>query len=157
MSPYLLRSPLNTLTVIERVMKLIPAARWDEALHPVRFTPREVIAHLADWEPIFLERITKGVQVAGYVIQPYDESERAITYKYASQDVPGAMARFHKARLMTIEFAETLSDDQLRKPVTHPDYGDMQVIDIVHMLAGHDAYHIDQLTEYLEEAAVGTW
>ena len=157
MSPYLLKAPMHTLTVIERVMKLIPATRWDEKLHEGRFTPREVIAHLADWEPIFMERLQGGVHVAGYVIQPYDEMERAIAHQYSAQDVPGAMARFRAARKTTLAYVETFNEFQLRLPVTHPEYGAMQVIDIVHMLAGHDAYHIDQLTEYLEESAVGTW
>ena len=157
MNPYLYSGPKSTLATIERLMKLIPAARWDERLHPNRFTPREVVAHLADWEPIFLERILGAVEVEGYVVTPLDEDERARTHRYHEKDVPGSLQRFRAARERTLEVVQGLSDDQLARRLTHPERGEMWALDLVQMLAGHDAYHIEQLSEYLEEAAVGTW
>ena len=145
------------MTTLLRLMKLIPAARWDEALAPDRFTPREVIAHMADWEPIFQERIVGALNTPNFVIQPHDETERAATFQYARQDVPGSMAKFKAAREKTLEIVGTLTEEQLRIPVTHPELGSMQLVDLVHMLSGHDDYHLDQLSEYLEETAVGTW
>ncbi len=157
MNPYMIKGAKASATTIERLMTLIPATRWDERIHEDRFTPREVVAHMADWEAIFFERILKGTQVVGYVIQPHDESERAAALKYHEQDVPGAMKRFIAARARTLEFAAELTPQQLRIEVTHPELGTLTVSDLVNMLTGHDAYHIDQLTEYLVESAVGTW
>lgn len=157
MSPYILNGPRLTLNAIERIMKLIPATRWDEQLHPGRFTPREVVAHLADWEPIWLERIQGAVSVPNYVIKPQSESERAILNKYSEADVPGSLARFREAREATLSFAGGLTEVQLRLPISHPHHGNWVASDTFIYILVHDGYHIDQLSEYLEEAAVGTW
>jgi len=157
MSPYILNGPRLTLTSIERIIKLIPATRWDEHLHEGRFTPREVIAHLADWEPIWLERLRGAATIPNYVIQPQDEGERAIAQKYAEKDVPGSIARFQSAREETLSFVGSLSSEQLLLPISHPHYGDWTLSDIFMFILVHDGYHIEQLSEYLEDSAVGTW
>ncbi|MBL8059395.1 MAG: DinB family protein [Chthonomonas sp.] len=157
MSPYILNGPRLTLSALERILKLIPATRWDETLHEGRFTPREVIAHLADWEPIWLERLKGAVSVPNYVIEPKDEGEMAIANRYHEADVPGALTRFRSGREATLEFVGSLTDEQLQLPITHPHHGAWRVADIFMFLLVHDGYHIDQLSEYLEESAVGTW
>ena len=157
MSPYILNGPRLTLRAIERIVKLIPAARWDEQLHEGRFTPREVVAHLADWEPIWLERLVGAAATPNFVIKPLDESERAVVHKYSEKDVPGSMARLRVAREATLNFVADLTDEQLNLPITHPDHGAWRVADIFTFILVHDGYHIDQLSEYLEESAVGTW
>src|SRR5690349_15172521 len=72
--------------VCARLLAQIPAARRDEALEPDRFTPREVIAHLADWEPIMLGRMQTALNSPGATIEAYDEGQMAIDNGYARLD-----------------------------------------------------------------------
>jgi uncharacterized damage-inducible protein DinB len=157
MTPYFYNGPRYTLQTLERIVALIPADRWDQHRYADRFTPREVLAHLADWEPILQERIRGGVEEEGFVITPYDEGERAIAQNYQAQDPQESLQRFRASREQTIELIKGLSEEQLRRALWHPEIGGMQVADIIAMITGHDAYHLDQLSEYLTEKVVGFW
>ena len=60
---YLLSALAGTPVVADRLLLDVHAddPRWDFRPEPDRFTLREVVAHLADWEPIHLERLTRNV------------------------------------------------------------------------------------------------
>ena len=47
--------------IVARLVEQIPAARYDERTNPSRFTLREAVAHLADWEPILRDRIARAL------------------------------------------------------------------------------------------------
>lgn len=157
MVPYLISGPRDSMRVLERLVRRIPASRYDERLSPDRFTLRGVVAHLADWEPIFLERMQGAVAQDGFVITPLDESARAVELNYAGQSVDASLARFCAAREATLAWAEQLSEVQLHHRAQHPERGTLLVSELLGMLAGHDAYHLLQITEYLEQESVGTW
>ena len=46
---------------VERIIARIPQHAYDTKTDPERFTLREAISHLADWEPINLYRLRQGV------------------------------------------------------------------------------------------------
>lgn len=154
---YFYLAPEYTVEIVRRLVELIPEPRLNERHDPDRFTPREQIAHLADWEPIFQERIRGGLENDNFVITPYDESQRAISENYAGQDVREALARWSAARAQTMELVKTLSRDQLLRPITHPEHGPMNVMELVCMLSQHDLYHIEDLMHYTGEKTAGTW
>src|SRR6185312_4556639 len=59
---------------------------WDQKTDPERFSFREVIAHLADWEPITLGRMRQANERPGSTLEVWDEVQRAIDMDYASLD-----------------------------------------------------------------------
>ena len=78
MNPYLLPALPMGPVIVARLLEEIPHARLDEAMQEGRFTAREVIAHLADWEPIMRERILLARDAPGATIAVLDESEMAV-------------------------------------------------------------------------------
>ena len=157
MNPYMLKAPPLTADALERIATAVPAHRHDERTDPDRFTLREAIAHMADWEPIFLERIQNAVEHDDYQIVPYDESELAEKNGYAHQDVMQSIAKFRADRQRTLAYVRGLTREQLDRPVVHPELGSMRVSDIVNQLSGHDLYHLEHLTQYLLGKTAGTW
>jgi uncharacterized damage-inducible protein DinB len=149
MNPYLLRSALLGPEAIERILRHIPENRFDEALDPERFTIREVVAHLADWEPIFRGRMEQVLATPGTTIEVFEEGERAISQRYHETDVWERLATWRAERLKTAELLNDLDDEALRTQMVHPENGVMTVGDTANMLAGHDLYHVSQLVEYL--------
>jgi hypothetical protein len=139
---------LGPLTV-KRLLQLIPERRWDEALHRDRFTPREVVAHLADWEPIMRERLRTAVTTPGQTITAYDEGKMAVDHGYRALDPREQAELYRTERRTTAEFLRSITPGQWRNTVHHPERGPQSVEDLANLILGHDLYHIEQLSEYL--------
>jgi hypothetical protein len=157
MHPYLLPSLELSPKAFERIVSQIPEKRYDEVTDPNRFTLREAIAHLADWEPIFLQRIQAGVDNPGAMVQGMDESQRAIDKNYESWDVKESLRIFAEARSHTVRYLKALSKDQWESTVTHNEKGLMTAYDQANMLIGHDIYHFEHATQFVGEKVAGTW
>lgn len=149
MHPYLLRSLSNGPTVMQRIVRLIPADRYDAALIAERFTIREVIAHLADWEPLFRGRMEIAFATPNAKIVSYDEGQRALDLKYAEANIDVQLELFATERAKTKAFVSKLDPVQVRQQYVHPELGPMTIEDQANMLIAHDMYHIEQLSAYL--------
>jgi len=77
MNPYVL-SIRHTPAILVRMLDQISPERYSEALQADRFNLVEVIAHIADWEDIFLDRLRQTVEHPGSTLPAYDEGARAI-------------------------------------------------------------------------------
>jgi hypothetical protein len=149
MHPYLLKGIGLGPTVVERLVGLIPEALHDSALGEDRFTLREVIAHLADWEVLFRGRMETALAVPGSRVVVLDEGDRAVELKYAETDVTEQLAIYKAERAKTVEFLSALAKEDFRLTYIHPAFGVMVIEDQANMLIGHDMYHVEQLTAYL--------
>jgi hypothetical protein len=135
--------------VIRRLLDQLPGGRLDQRLHPDRFTPREVVAHLADWEPITRERIRTALTAPGTEVPAYDEGQMAVDHRYEESDPWEQAERFARERQVTAELLRGLPPEDWGRSVHHPERGPQSVEDLANLLLGHDLYHIEQLTEYL--------
>lgn len=135
--------------VVSRLLKQLSPESLNCRTDPERFTPREVVAHLADWEPIMRERIRTALNTPGAGIEAYDEGQMAIDNGYANTDVWQQAELFARERRATAELIRSISGDQWERSVRHPERGPQSVADLANLLLGHDLYHIEQLTSLL--------
>jgi len=154
--PYLVRALEMTPRLVENELRR-GSDDYDVRPDPDRFSMREVVAHLADWEPIMLTRIRTGVESPGSTIQAYDEGQMALENNYASSDPMERLRAWKADRSKSIEYISGLKNEDFAKPVVHPERGQMLVGDIAHMLVSHDIYHVEQLAEMTHEKVVDTW
>ncbi len=145
-NPYLFSALEQTPELTTALFGRIPAESWDRPTHQDRFTPREVVAHLADWEPILLDRVRLCVESPGATIIPYDEVQMALEHDYASKDPQAEMERFVKARAETILYLKSLRGSDWALSGQHPERGILSVSDLANMLVCHDVYHLHQLS-----------
>lgn len=150
MNPYLLPVVDFGPKVIARTFAQIPAVSWDIPTAPGRFTPREVIAHLADWEPILLARMQTALERSGTTIEAYDEGLMAEENGYRHLDPQEQIRLFIERRATTTTWLRDLPAGAFSRSVLHPERGVMTIEDQANMLLGHDLYHIEQLTACLE-------
>lgn len=136
--------------VLRRLLDQLPADALDRSLYPDRFTPREVIAHLADWEPIMRERIRTALTQPGATIPGYDEGQMAIDHGYAQADPVEQAELFIRERRITAELLRSLQPGDWEKRAFHTERGEQSVEDLANCLLGHDLYHIEQLSEHLD-------
>lgn len=146
---YGLRALRLAPSTIAQLFRQIPESEQDRALGPDRFTPREVLAHLADFEPVWRERVEAGVVSSGSPVESRDEDQMAIEGRYSETNPWEQLELFAKRREEMVRFLEHLPDDRLQHTVVHSQLGEMKVMEIAYLVQGHDAYHIQQLTAYL--------
>ncbi len=149
MNVYLVPALEFSPVVFERLLNQIPLSRLDEAITEERFTPREVLAHMADWEPIMRSRIQQACEQPGSIIEVFDESEMAISHAYAESDPREQSLLFRRERQITVAFVRSITAEDRVKTATHPERGVLSVDDLANVLLGHDLYHIEQLSAYL--------
>jgi len=122
--------------------RLTPDA-WDRRLGPGKWTIRQVLVHVVQWEMIFGLRIRFAVASADYVIQPVDQDP--LMSEADVVDGPTALAAFQAVRKMTLDFAASLTPAQRRQRTVHAERGDIDVDDVLTSLAGHSVHHLRQV------------
>jgi hypothetical protein len=147
MQPYLANVLNFGPTLIEAAYRRVPKDSTSKPTHPGRFSPNEVLAHLADWEGIFLERMRQSVRDPRYQIVPEDEGERAERERYKKWDPEETIKLFRQRRAESQSFIANLSQDQLEILANHPELGPTRIGDLANMLLGHDLYHLQQLED----------
>jgi hypothetical protein len=151
MNPYLLPTLEFGPRIIARLMDRLAPDDLDDRRDPDRFTLREAIAHLADWEPILLDRMRTAVASPGARIETWDEGERAERFRYAESDPKETIGRWIDLRAETAEFLKMLPESAwIEAWVVHPERGRLSLEDQANMLLGHDLYHIEQYTQFLD-------
>jgi hypothetical protein len=159
MNVYLMKALHLAPLAVERLVLAIPSGQYDERSDPERFTLREAVAHLADWEPIFLSRMKSGVERNGAEVFGIDESVRSIEMHYGTTEIPVALEAFKTARAETVAWLESLEEEDWLKHVKHNERGNLSTREHANMIVGHDMYHVEHLTQYLHpaEKVASTW
>ena len=148
-----LHNALNgTPAVMGAMVASLPADSgfWDYRPAPERFTPREVFAHVADWDLIFAERIARTVSEDHPTIIPFDEEQMAIDHGYATQDAPAALQRFCESRADFVARIRCFTETDWSKTAHREDMGEVSVEAQVVLVTVHDGYHTKQIAEFLE-------
>lgn len=110
---------------------------------PGKWSPAEIVCHLADCELVFGFRLRQTLAEDAPVIQPFDQDKWAATYPGipASQ----ALVVFMSLRGWNLRLIEQALPAAADRPVTHPERGTMTFLTIVETMAGHDLNHLGQL------------
>lgn len=149
-NPYLLSSLRQGPVIVRRIVGRIERKQWDRKTDPERFSFREGVAHLADWEPIFLERMKMAIAESGSAVKGIDEGIRAEEMGYSGTSPLLEAARFVQAREQTIAFLGSLMQPHWSLTITHSEKGAQTIADQASMLVCHDTYHIEHLLQYLD-------
>ena len=128
---------------------IIDPAVYDRRPDPNRFTLREMVAHLADWEVVFLTRLTDTRDRKEAVLQGLDEGQVAIDHDYAHADPAECLGRYRAGRARIVAFLRDLSPEQWARVGQHTELGPVSVEAQVVLIAAHDGYHRQQTVSYL--------
>ncbi len=154
---YLLRALSHTPEIARRILDHVDLRRYDEPLDPDRFTLRQAMAHLADWEPIMLDRLHACAERRS-TIEAFDESARCVEHGYDDTDPKEQVQVWAQRRKATLAYLGSLTEDDWAGETTHPERGAMSAYDWAGTLLAHDVYHVEQFARYLpDDQPVGTW
>jgi len=110
---------------------------------PGKWSPAEIVCHLADCELVFAFRLRQTLAEDSPTIQPFDQEKWAATYPGITADQ--ALAAFSAFRAWNLQLIDAALPAAANRPVTHPERGTMTFQTIVETMAGHDLNHLAQL------------
>jgi uncharacterized damage-inducible protein DinB len=110
---------------------------------PVKWSVREIVAHLADCEVVWGWRLRQVFGEEHATIQPFDQDSWSRIY--AEYSLAQARACFEALRAWNVAFVGGLSEADRQRPVTHPERGEETLWTIVQIMAGHDLHHLELL------------
>jgi uncharacterized damage-inducible protein DinB len=148
---YLVSALSGTPDVVERLLKELSAddPLWDFRPDPERFSLREVVAHLADWEPIHLERISRMLAEENPTLPDIDEGKMAADNDYAHSDPHGSLEWLRGGRQKVVQRLETLMSDEWTRPGYRETIGEITIEVQATFIAAHDGYHTRQIAQWL--------
>lgn len=149
MQEWLLQAFCAAPKVVERILRVFPHDRLDDRIERDRFTAREVIAHLADYEQHNLEAFRTVKLKPGSKIDEYCPDKQCETHSFGEKDVFREGEVFESRRLMTADLLRTFSPEDWNKTVLTQEGKEVTAKDILTSILAHDIEHLDQLSAYL--------
>lgn len=153
---YTLTAITGTPDVLERLLDGIASTDsvWDRRPDPERFTLREIAAHLADWNGVWQERITRirdEEEPRLVVRRPDDVGRESGSFLAAPAD---SLLRFRASRAELLPILRSLEGAQWERAgeiIGHPSASGMVSIESwLLVILGHDGYHLRQIAEWLK-------
>ncbi|QHN02040.1 hypothetical protein FTO74_00575 [Granulicella sp. WH15] len=138
-TPGLLHTAVSALTP-EQIEAPIAPGKW---------SPRQIVAHLADCELAFSFRMRQALTDPPPVVQPFDQTQWAV--HYGVYDMASALELFRMTRGWNLKLIGGLSTADFAREVTHPERGTITFQTIVETIAGHDLNHLPQLQRLVGE------
>jgi hypothetical protein len=149
------RNPVELLTTTLEEYRdaaaLLADASWNQPWAPGKWTMRQVMVHVAQWELIFGYRVMCALATPGFRIQPADQD--ALLLHAGGVDGATAFAAFDGARRLNIGIIRPLSAGDRAIEVHHPEYGVLTIHDLTVQMAGHGIHHLKQIREALAPKA----
>lgn len=149
MDEKLFRSLNSAPKVVERLLRVFPHDRLDDRIESDRFTAREVVAHLADYEQTVLDRMRVAVENPGREVPTYDPDTRAQEHRFADKQVFHEAEVYESRRGMTLDFLRDLSPADFQKVIKRHDGKEFSIAEYAIAVLMHDMEHIEQLSSYL--------
>ena len=134
--------------VLGELLDALSEAEADFKPDPDRFTIRQALAHLADWEPIFLDRMRRMRTEQNPLLPGYDEGQLAIDRKYHERDWKTEFERFRQGRAAVLAFLAGISDEAWQRTGIRDEIGPVTIEYIAVLMSLHDAYHAKQFVEW---------
>lgn len=109
----------------------------------------ENLAHIRDWEAIFLERARAIVEQERPHLPAYDDELWAIERDYRSQSPRATFEEFRDTRSRLVAFLEGLPEAAWERVGDHGAYGEITLRWMIEHIVEHDQEHLAQIREAL--------
>jgi hypothetical protein len=146
---YLYSALEETPRIFRYVLGDMTEEQADARLDPDRFTLREAVAHLADWETVLLYRMRRIAEEELPVLPDIDEWDRGIEKRYSGTDWREQLDTLESRRTEMVAFLHEIPAEAWARRGIRPEIGEITLMDIVQLIPIHDVYHIKQAREYL--------
>ena len=121
---------------------------WDFKPYADRFTLKEALAHVEDWNDVFRGRIERTRDENHPTLPDADEGAIAIERGYSSYNPADILERFGPSRQRLIQTIAGLKPSDWDRTAIKEPIGHVTIADLIGLIVAHDVYHLRQILEY---------
>jgi hypothetical protein len=140
-----------TAKKLARLIERTTPAKLRKRPAPEKWSPAEIVAHLADVEIVISWRIRSILGAPGIPIQAFDQDAWVSAGQYGKRDARKSVEQFRVLRETNLALYKTLTTEQWKHYGMHAERGEESIERIVSMMAGHDINHLQQIEQILAE------
>ena len=145
---YLFAALESAPDLFDRALRELGSEVADRRPDPNRFSIREIMAHLAEWEPIFLNRMRRICEEDQPVLEGYDEGALAVENEYSRTDPFEQLRLFRERRAEMISFLRSCHPEDWQRVGNRPEIGLITLEAMVVLVPLHDIYHLRQIAQW---------
>ncbi len=149
---YMLNALDGSPVVIEKLLEGIGEEDmiWDSRPDRDRFNLREILAHLADWNIIFLDRLKRTLNEEHPTLPDVDEGEIAVQNNYLAINPLTSIENFRNSRAAMMQFLATLNESDWARSAMKVPLGELTMEQQGVLILSHDGYHLRQIVQWLQ-------
>lgn len=140
------RKPLDALgDTAERIRQLVDSwtvDRFEKSYAPGKWSARQILVHLAQTELALSTRARFALSQPGYTAQAFSQDDWMPID--GGTDARTALAAYTSLRGLNLAMWKGLTQEQVDRAFSHPEYGELTVGWIMAQMAGHDIHHLKQ-------------
>jgi hypothetical protein len=140
----LIRNYQEGYEAVAAALEGITEAELDARPAPNKWSPRQIVHHLADSEMTSAIRLRKLIAEEGAIIDGYDQDQFARRLYY-DRPIRASLEAFRAARACTVELLERLTAEQWSRQGVHTESGAYSVTRWLEIYAAHAHDHADQI------------
>jgi hypothetical protein len=130
---------------LREIVRKTPAAVLRRQPAPGRWSPVEIIAHLADAEIVVSYRYRTVLAHDGAPIQAFDQDEWAANLAYESADAVESVDLFEATRVANLRLLDRVDRRLHENYGMHSERGRETITHMIRLYAGHDLNHLAQI------------
>jgi len=138
-----------TANKLARLIKGVPVSRLRKRPAPDKWSVSEILAHLADAEIVGGFRMRLILGAPGTPIAAFDQDRWVSSGHYDKRNPRRSVEQFRTLREANLALLKSLTPDQWQHHGVHSERGVETIDRIVHMFAGHDLNHLQQIERIL--------
>lgn len=113
------------------------------------WSPKRILAHMVDVEPVFAERLHRMIDEDNPAITSVDAMATLEAGKLESLPVSTLLDQLAATRAETVDWLRTLTDEQHARTAVHDTLGPFTVSQLIHYWPTHDLAHISGIRRML--------
>jgi hypothetical protein len=123
---------------------------------PGKWSTLQVVAHLADWEPIGAERMKRTIALDRPLLLAADENALAATLAYDGRDVEEELTLVRAVRSEMSRILRAQPAPAWERKAVHTERGLMTLRQIVELNKWHLEHHVKFIHEKRQKLGIGT-
>ncbi len=132
---------------LRRAIAGMSAADLDAAPIPGKWSTRQVVCHIADFEPVYADRMKWIVAEDQPPIPGADHNLFAERLAYAQRDMEEELQLIAVVRQNMARILKTLSEEQFQRTGLHSHDGEVSVANLLERITHHIPHHIQLIQE----------
>jgi hypothetical protein len=139
--------------ILRQAVDGLTAAQLDARPVAGKWSTREVVCHLADFEPIYADRMKRVIAEQEPTLLGGDPNLFAARLAYASRDVEEELRLIEVVRRQMGRILRTLAPEQFQRRGIHSESGPLALETLLRRITGHIPHHVRFIAE--KRAALG--